>query len=115
MSLLGKTELLQRPSLPTEDIELPSFTGVLRLRQWTGDDHDTFGRLCAAFTFDGAVFSAGVAVSAIDDKGNRIFDLNGDIQHIAKTWPMCDLRHAWSAIQRMNALGKAGLESAEKN
>jgi hypothetical protein len=115
MTLLGKAELLQRPSLPTEDVELPEFGGAIRFRQWTGDDHDAFGRVCDGMKFDGAVYAAGVAVSAVDENGNRMFDLNGDIAHIAKAWPQHVLRRAWSVIQRMNAIGKAGLESAEKN
>lgn len=113
--LLGKAELLQRPPLTTEDLEVPEFGGTVRLRQWTGDDHDAFGRAVHDIKFDGAMYAAALAVSAVDENGNRLFDTNGDIAAIAKAWPKTALERVWSVVQRMNHVGTAGIESAEKN
>lgn len=113
--LLGKEQLLQRPSLPTEDVDLPSFGGSVRLRAWTGADHDAFAAAVHAFKFDGAMFAAALATSAVNENGDRLFDLNGDVQRLAAAWPKPDLEIVWDAVRRMNRLGKEGLEDAEKN
>jgi hypothetical protein len=91
--LLGKEQLLQRPSLPTEDVELPSFGGSVRVRAWTGADYDAFG----------------TAVQFL------MFDMNGDIQRLAASIPKQDLETVWLAIRRINNLGNEGIEAAEKN
>lgn len=113
--LLGKEQLLQRPSLPTEDVELPSFGGSVRLRAWTGADYDAFGQAVQALKFDGAMYAAALAASAVNENGDRIFDMNGDVQRLASSVPKHDLELAWAAIRRINSLGNEGVESAEKN
>ena len=113
--LLGKSVLLQRPSLPTEDIELPEFGGTLRVRAWTGEDNDAFGKAAKACEFDGGMFAAAVAVSAINESGDRMFDMNGDVKRIAEAWPKPALERVWRVVSRMNSLTKAGAEEAEKN
>lgn len=113
--LLGKEQLLQSPSLATQDVELPEFGGTLRIREWTGADNDAFGKAVDGIKFDGAMFAAAVAVSAVDDRGNRLFDMNGDLTRIASTWPKSALQRVWNAVQSMNRIGQQGLEDAEKN
>jgi hypothetical protein len=115
MALLAKDVLLQRPSLPTEDVELPSFGGHVRLRAWTGADYDAFGTAVQAFKFDGAMYAAALAASAVNENGDRIFDLNGDLQKLAAACPKHDLEVVWAVVQRLNGLGKQGVEDAVKN
>lgn len=115
MALLGKEQLLQRPSLPTEDVDLPEFGGSVRVRAWTGADFDAFAQAVQGFKFDGAMFAASVATSAVNEQGDRMFDLNGDVQRIASTWPKAALQRTWEVVRRLNNLGKDGLEDAEKN
>jgi hypothetical protein len=113
--LLGKEQLLQRPSLPTEDVELPSFGGSVRVRAWTGADYDAFGTAVQLLKFDGAMYAAALAASAVNENGDRMFDMNGDIQRLAASIPKQDLETVWLAIRRINNLGNEGIEAAEKN
>lgn len=115
MQLGTKEQLLQRPSLPTVDIELPELGYAVRVRDWTGADHDEFGAAVQGLKFDGAMFAAAIAVSAVDESGNRMFNLNGDIKLIASAWPNAALERVWDVVKVRNKLGKEGLEAAEKN
>lgn len=113
--LLTKDQMTQRPSLPYEDVDVAEFGGSVRLRKWTGADHDAFGAAVAAMKFDGAMYAAAIAASAINENGDRVFDMNGDIQKIAASWTKTSLEKTYSVIRRMNSLGAEGLEAAEKN
>lgn len=113
--LLGKDALLQRPSLPTEDVELPEFNGSLRIRAWTGADHDAFGQAVANLKFDGVMYAAAIAASAVKENGDRVFDMNGDIKKIAEAWPKPVLERVWKRIERLNGMGESAVEDAEKN
>ena len=113
--ILSKEQLLQPMALPTEDIDLPQFGGTIRVRAWTGADYDTFGKAVKEFSFDGSMYAAALAASAINESGDRLFDMNGDIQRIASTFLKTTLERTYDVIRRMNKLGKEGLEDAEKN
>ena|SRR5688572_8925170 len=113
--ILGKEQLLQRPSMTTEDVPLPSFGGSVRLRAWTGADYDAFATAIQAFKFDGAMYAAALAASAVNESGDKLFDLNGDIQRLAASVPKPDLEAVYAAVQRLNGLGQQGVEDAIKN
>lgn len=115
MALLGKEQFAQPPCLPTEDIDVPEFGGQMRVRAWTGAEYDEFGKAVKDFTFDGAMFSAAIAASAVTESGDKLFDMNGDIERISKTFRKTTLESAYEVIRRMNRLGKDELENAEKN
>lgn len=116
MALLGKDALLQRPSLPTEDVELPSFGGSVRVRAWLGTDKDDFEQFNRNAANDLHLFRASaVAASCVDADGVRLFNMNGDVQKISETWPAVDIDKVWDATSRLNKIGQQGLEDAEKN
>lgn len=113
--LLGKDALLQRPTLATEDVELPEFNGSVRIRAWTGADHDAFSQAVKGVEFDGAFNAAAVAASAIKENGDKLFDMNGDIKKIAETWPKSVLDRAWKRIASLNGMAASSVDDAEKN
>jgi hypothetical protein len=116
MELLGKEQLLLRPALPTEDVALPSFGGCVRVRAWLGTDKDDFDQFNRNATDDLHLMRASaVAASCIGVDGNRLFNMNGDVQKIADSWPATDIDLVWEAASRLNSIGKQGLEDAEKN
>lgn len=113
--LLTKEQLKSRPSVTTEDVDLPSFGGKVRVRAMFGDEHDVFQAFIKDRTGDGIVTAAMVAASVIDESGARIFDMNGDIEAIRQAWPQTELQKVFDVAARLNSFGKKGLEDAEKN
>lgn len=101
-------------NLRTEDIQLPSGQS-LRIREWTGADHDEFFRRADGVDLDGMVCAIAVSCSAVNEDGNRRFDDNGQTEQIHRTWPQRDLQSAWNAISKLNLLTKEASKSAEKN
>ena len=55
-----------------------------------------------------------VAVSAVDESGARLFDLNGDIEHI-RHWPYPVLKRVSDVVVRRNKIGADAVEDAKKN
>ena len=112
---LTAEQLKGKPAIPVEEIDVPEFGGKLRVRAWTGAEYDEFSKAIKNFTFDGAMFAAALAASAVGENGERLFDLNGDIERIATSFQKTTLESAFDTIKAMNRLGKEGLEGAEKN
>lgn len=113
--LLTKEQTAQRPSLPHEDIDVPEFGGSMRVRAWTGAEYDEFGKAIKDVTYDGAMYAAAIAVSAVGEDGEKLFDVSADIDRVAGLFLKTTLERAYDAIRRMNKLGKEGVEDALKN
>lgn len=113
--LLTKEQMTQRAALSVEDVEVPELGGTVRLRAWTGSDYDAFAAAIAAFKFDGSMYAAAIAASAVNENGDRVFDMNGDVQRIAAAWSKTTLEGMYERIRRLNKLGKEGVEEAAKN
>lgn len=113
--LLTKEQAAQRPPLPHEDIDVPEFGGSMRLRAWTGAEYDEFGKAIKDVTYDGAMYAAAVAVSAVGEDGEKLFDVNADVERISGMFLKTTLERAYDVIRRTNKLGKEGVEGAAKN
>lgn len=101
-------------NLNTELVELPSGK-TLRLREWTGVDHDDFFRRADGVAMDGHLFAVAIASCAVDDDGKRLFDVDEDADTIHRTWPFKDLSTAWDVIKVQNLLTKESIAAVEKN
>lgn len=113
--LLTKEKTAQSPSLPHEDIDVPEFGGSMRLRAWTGAEYDEFGKAIKDVTYDGAMYAAAIAASAVGDDGEKLFDVSVDIDRVSRMFLKTTLERAYDVIRRMNKLGKEGVEGAAKN
>lgn len=113
--LLTKEQTAQRPSLPHEDIDVPEFGGSMRVRAWTGAEYDEFGKAIKDVTYDGAMYAAAVAVSAVDANGESLFDVSVDVERVSGMFLKTTLERAYDVIRRLNKLGKEGVEDAAKN
>lgn len=113
--LLTAEQLKGKPALACEDFHVQELGGEVRLRKWSGADYDEFAAAIKDFKHDGAMYSAAIAVSAVTESGERVFDTNGDIKGISAAWSKTTLENAYVVIRRMNVLGTQGLENAEKN
>lgn len=116
MSLLTKESLLTKPILETEDVVLPEFGGVVRVRQWLGEDKDDWQIYVSALKGDAhKLRAAAVAASLVGDDGNRVFNMNGDVDSINATWPASAIERVWEVVARLNKIGQKEVEDAEKN
>lgn len=75
MTLLNRDQILTADDLPTEDVEVPEWGGTVRLRALTGTERDAFEVSVAG---DGKKNLSNlrarlVALSVVDDKGERLF------------------------------------------
>jgi len=114
MALLGKD--FQPPPLATEDVELPEFGDSLRIRQWSGATREDLFAILRKHGDDTRFNrAAAVAVSAVDESGERVFDSNGDVERIQATWPASAIERVWSRIASINYVGEKGVKDAEKN
>lgn len=131
MGLLTREMMTTLPDLGTEDVELTTFGGTIRLRDWDGTARDDFDFLLDRrgdreewdSVADGKLTkkrdgrglrAAAIAVSAVDENGNRVFNMNGDVDTISK-WPHSDLFKASEVVFRRNKLGSDQVEDAKKN
>jgi len=136
MGLLNKASFETLPQLATEDVALPSFGGELRLRDWNGVDRDDFEYLMArrgtsetweTIVRDAAghetkkqhadgrgIRAAAIAVSAVDENGERLFNMNGDVERISQ-WPSNDLLLASDIVFRRNKISGDAIDDAKKN
>jgi hypothetical protein len=114
MALLGKD--FQPPPMATADVELPEFGGSMRIRQWTGETREELFAVLRKHGDDTRWNrAAAVAVSAVDESGERLFDSNGDVERIQATWPASAIERLWSSIATLNYVGEKGVKAAEKN
>lgn len=115
MALLGKAELDALPALKTEDVDVPELGGTLRVREWSADDGDDWSICVEEHREKGmnVVRAAAIAVSLVDEHGERICSMNGDVEKIKK-WPHAAVRRVYDVIHRMNRIGEKA-EDAEKN
>jgi hypothetical protein len=113
--LLTAEQLKARPSFPYEDVPVPEFGGEVRMRAWTGEEFDQFGKAVADVKLDGDLYALAVAMSAVSESGEKLYDAETGASQVKATWLKTSLEAAYDAIRRMNKLGKEGLEDALKN
>jgi hypothetical protein len=116
MSLLTRLNVLQADDLKHEDVPVPQWGGMVRIRVMTGAERDEFRTSIAenGETVPVGRFSAAlVAATCIDEAGNRIFTME-DIEALeAKSAKSLD--GPANVAMRLNGLGGKAIEEAAKN
>lgn len=115
-ALLTREAILAASDLRTEDVPMPEWGGDVRLRVLTGTERDAFGK--SLIGADGKADMSGyeaklLALCIVDEAGNRVFS-SIDVTALAgKSAPA--LRRAYEVAERLNAMGSAAVDTAEKN
>ncbi|MEW6023604.1 MAG: hypothetical protein AB1807_15860 [Pseudomonadota bacterium] len=114
--LLKRAEVLAAEDLKHEDVPVPAWGGVVRVRMMTGTERDEFREVAAQYE-DGmppARFAAALlALSCVDEDGERLFTLDDLNALEAKAAGSVDIPAAVS--MRLNGFGAQALAAAEKN
>ena len=116
MSLLDRDALMCADRLAVVDIDLPELGGTVRLREMSGADSEAYFDWIQQHrsTVGGGIRAAALVFSAIDADGNRLLGVD-DIDQINRTWPYRILDRLFDEHEKLNAVSKDDLESAEKN
>ncbi|HDS1582189.1 hypothetical protein [uncultured Stenotrophomonas sp.] len=115
MTLLNKSQILAASDRKTEDLEVKEWGGTVRISTMSASDRDkweqdTYGGEKTKTEDFRARF---VALCLVDDKGDRLFTDKDVAQLGAKSAAALD--RVFRAAQKLNALGDAAIEAAEKN
>lgn len=114
MGILGKDQILAAPDLKTTEVEVPEWGGTVRLRALSALD---VSRFLEARDADGEVSLKGlgtlVALSAVDEAGNRLFGASDVDALLGKSHAAVE-RLAREALA-LNGMHRDGAEEAEKN
>lgn len=119
MSLLSKSAILGAPDLKHEDVPVPAWGGTVRIRTMTGYERDEFrASIAASEGGDKGVpigkFSAALLVAAcVDESGARLFTADDMAALQAKAAASLDAPA--TVAMRLNGLGAASVDEAEKN
>ncbi len=114
--LLSKEAILAAQDLETQDIEVPQWGGVVRVRVMTGADREAFYQSIQDLDPKSKVRRISmllIALCAVDEEGNRLFT-EEDVETLARKSSKAIERVA-KAIVRLNRLNEEAVEEAEKN
>src|SRR5690606_20312294 len=87
--LLTREAILQAEDLPTEDVEVPEWGGVVRVRGLTGAERGAFEQSIVDARGKGArmnlqnVRARLVALAVVDESGNRLFS-DADVEALGR-------------------------------
>lgn len=115
MDFLSRESILSASDLPFEDVEVPEWGGMVRIRTMTGTERDAFEQ---EMVKDGRMSFANVRARlvgrcAILPTGERLFS-DDDIQALgAKS--AAGLDRVFGVAQRLNGLTKEDVESLGKD
>jgi hypothetical protein len=117
---LTKDQILECNDLKTETVEVPEWAGTINVRMMNGTDRDAFERGLVTTGADGTrtpnynnMRPRLVALTAVDDDGNRIFT-DDDVEVLARK-SAAALERVCIVAQRLNGIGVAAEDDAAKN
>jgi|TARA_R110000824_G_scaffold200835_1_gene384852 hypothetical protein len=116
MSTLSKDAILKADDLKTETVEVPEWGGSVILRELKGSERDHFeeGSLDKKRNVTMANMRARlVALSAIDDKGKRLFNAN-DVNALGNKSATA-LNKCFAVACRLSGITDDDVEELEKN
>ena len=117
--LLNKEQILQIEDLPFEDVEIPEWDGMVRVRTMTGTERDAFEESIVDFknkdrkTNFQNLRAKLVAKTVIDENGNLLFT-DEDVIKLGKKSAKA-LDRIFEVAQRLNGLGQKDIEELTKN
>jgi len=117
--LLNKEQILQIEDLPFEDVEIPEWDGMVRVRTMTGTERDAFEESIIDFknkdrkTNFQNLRAKLVAKTVIDENGNLLFT-DEDVIKLGKKSAKA-LDRIFEVAQRLNGLGQKDIEELTKN
>lgn len=117
---LTKDQILEANDLKNESVDVPEWGGSVLVRTMTGADRDSFEASMVSIGSDGVrkpemsnMRSKLVALTVVDDAGNRIFDAI-DVPMLARK-SAAAIERVFDVAQRLNGLGAKVEDAAEKN
>ena len=115
MTLLSKLAILSAQDCKTESVDVPEWGGAVTIRSMTGAERDAFrAQIADAGDRNVGLFEAALlALTLVDDQGQRLFELD-DVEALrAKSAAVLD-RIARAAM-KLNGMADESVEDAEKN
>lgn len=119
MALLSKDEILGARDLQTEDVEVPEWGGVVRVRSLTGSERDRYEQEIARSRNgqeDAPVENVRallVAMCAIDENGKRLFSLS-EVRALGGKNAL-PLNRVFAVGRRLSGLSLEDVEELEGN
>jgi hypothetical protein len=117
---LTRDQILEASDLKTEAVDVPEWNGRVLVRTMTGADRDAFDASMMTVGADGKrstditnMRAKLVAMTAVDESGNRLFTANDVV--ILATKSAAALERVADAAQRLNGIGAKAEEEAAKN
>lgn len=118
MKRLSKAEILSANDLPSEDVDVPEWGGVVRIRTMSGTERDAMEQ--SLLGPDGkptrntrGLRARVVALTAIDEEGNRLFT-EGEAEQLG-TKSAAALSRLFDAAAKLNGLTSSDVEQLAKN
>jgi hypothetical protein len=116
---LTRDDILSADDMKTEEVEVPEWGGCLNVRSLTGTERDTFEASLISQKGKGRAVSLDnlraklVALTAIDEKGKRIFT-DFDIVELGKK-SAAALDRVFDKAQELSGLKQTDIEELTKN
>jgi hypothetical protein len=119
MAFLSRDEILQAQDLPTEDVPVPEWGGVCRVRGLTGAERDAFEQSIVETRGKNTrmnlrnIRAKLVALTVVDEDGNRIFS-DEDAEALGKK-SAAALDRIFAVAQRLSGLRPEDVEELAGN
>lgn len=119
MAYLTRDQILQAQDLPAENVHVPEWGGVVRVRGLTGAERDKFEASIVVRKGDKTEFNPEnmraklCAMCIVDEQGNRLFS-DDDIKALGKK-SAAALDRVFQVAQRLSGLQPGAVEEMVKN
>jgi len=117
--LLTREAILQAEDLPTEDVEVPEWGGVVRVRGLTGAERDAFEQSIVEQRGKNTrmnlrnIRARLVALTVVDEEGNRLFS-DDDVEALGRK-SAAALNRVFEVAQRLSGLRPEDVEELAGN
>jgi len=119
MKLLTRDAILQAQDLPTQDVEVPEWGGTVRVRALTGAERDAFEQSIVEQRGKSTrmnlqnVRAKLVALTVVDENGNRIFS-DADAKLLGQK-SAAALNRVFEVAQKLSGITPEDVEELTKN